>query len=237
MSPPIDIDGSEIQRATIDGEDVSEITIDGQQTAGFVDMPDSGLLHDYNALKQTTGSLTTVEDQKSGNDFTGDTIEVISNGINGNKSFDFDGTISMDANPANHGSSYTLHVINDSVGNIYQSGGGSSGRGVRLKSDDVSHPGVSVIDFPSSSTSGPRVASFRWDGSSAVDRIVNGNSDKSGSNISSIESPGTDSSLGAQHNDDSFYTGLVGRILVYDSDQSDADFTDTHDSLRSEWGI
>ena len=41
MSPPIDIDGSEIQRATIDGEDVSEITIDGQQTAGFVDIPDS----------------------------------------------------------------------------------------------------------------------------------------------------------------------------------------------------
>jgi len=37
MSPPIDIDGSEIKRATIDGEDVSEITIDGQQTAGFVD--------------------------------------------------------------------------------------------------------------------------------------------------------------------------------------------------------
>ena len=44
MSPPIDIDGSEIQRATIDGEDVSEITIDGQQTAGFVDIPDGGLL-------------------------------------------------------------------------------------------------------------------------------------------------------------------------------------------------
>jgi len=43
MSPPIDIDGSEIQRASIDGEDVSEITIDGQQTAGFVDRPDSGV--------------------------------------------------------------------------------------------------------------------------------------------------------------------------------------------------
>jgi len=46
MSPPINIDGSEIQRATIDGEDVSEITIDGQQTAGFGVIPDSALAQD-----------------------------------------------------------------------------------------------------------------------------------------------------------------------------------------------
>jgi len=31
MSPPIDIDGSEIQDATIDGQDVLEVTIDGQE--------------------------------------------------------------------------------------------------------------------------------------------------------------------------------------------------------------
>jgi len=43
MSPPIDIDGSEIQEATIDGQDVSEITIDGQQAADFIDIPDSGM--------------------------------------------------------------------------------------------------------------------------------------------------------------------------------------------------
>jgi len=41
MSPPIDIDGSEIQEATIDGQDVSEITIDGQQAADFSLIPDS----------------------------------------------------------------------------------------------------------------------------------------------------------------------------------------------------
>jgi len=35
MSPPINIDGSEIQEATIDGQDVNEITIDGQQAALF----------------------------------------------------------------------------------------------------------------------------------------------------------------------------------------------------------
>jgi len=39
MSPPIDIDGSEIQEATIDGQTVSEITIDGQEA--FDPIPDS----------------------------------------------------------------------------------------------------------------------------------------------------------------------------------------------------
>jgi hypothetical protein len=46
MSPPIDIDGSEIQEATIDGQDVSEITIDGQQAAELNVIPDSVLAQD-----------------------------------------------------------------------------------------------------------------------------------------------------------------------------------------------
>jgi len=46
MSPPIDIDGSEIQEATIDGQNVSEITIDGQQAARLRDIPDSALTQD-----------------------------------------------------------------------------------------------------------------------------------------------------------------------------------------------
>jgi len=43
MSPPIDIDGSEIQEATIDGQDVSEITIDGQQAADLIGIPDTSM--------------------------------------------------------------------------------------------------------------------------------------------------------------------------------------------------
>jgi len=57
MSPPIDIDGSEIKRATIDGEDVSEITIDGQQTADFVDIPDSAI-HQWILDDVGTGTAT-----------------------------------------------------------------------------------------------------------------------------------------------------------------------------------
>jgi hypothetical protein len=43
MSPPIDIDGTEIQEATIDGQDVSEITIDGQQAAELNVLPVSDI--------------------------------------------------------------------------------------------------------------------------------------------------------------------------------------------------
>lgn len=62
MSPPIDIDGSEIQKATIDGQNVSEITIDGQQTAGFVDIPDSAIdsFEDQNIAEYTQYSSGTV---------------------------------------------------------------------------------------------------------------------------------------------------------------------------------
>jgi len=61
MSPPIDIDGSEIQKATIDGEDVSEITIDGQQTADFFDIPDS-VVYQHDAIADWTSGDGSIPD-------------------------------------------------------------------------------------------------------------------------------------------------------------------------------
>jgi len=68
MSPPINIDGSEIQKATIDGQNVSEITIDGQQTAGFVDIPDS--IADQNEWLHNEGSGATLTDSQGSLDGT-----------------------------------------------------------------------------------------------------------------------------------------------------------------------
>jgi len=59
MSPPIDIDGSEIQEATIDGQDVSEITIDGQQAAELNVIPDS-VVHQYTAENFATPWLDNI---------------------------------------------------------------------------------------------------------------------------------------------------------------------------------
>jgi len=89
MSPPIDIDGSEIQEATIDGQNVSEITIDGQQAARLRDIPDSGVARLTFDNADTSGS--TAVDVWNSNDAT---INGATTGVSGqfNEAFDFDGT-------------------------------------------------------------------------------------------------------------------------------------------------
>jgi len=94
MSPPIDIDGSEIQSATIDGEDVTEITIDGQQTAGFVDIPDSGVSRwTFDDADTQSGDALDVWGNNNG------TINSATTGVSGanqtyttNEAYSFDGT-------------------------------------------------------------------------------------------------------------------------------------------------
>jgi len=99
MSPPINIDGSEIQEATIDGQNVSEITIDGQQTAGFVDIPDEELLqarYDATELSFSDGEAVSTwgDETGNGNDLTteNDDPTYVSDGINGNPVVSFDGS-------------------------------------------------------------------------------------------------------------------------------------------------
>jgi len=82
MSPPIDIDGSEIQGATIDGQDVSEITIDGQEA--FSGIPDSGVLR-YEFEQDVTDSF-------NNNDATDNTSAGYVSGKVGSFAKDFDGT-------------------------------------------------------------------------------------------------------------------------------------------------
>jgi len=74
MSPPIDIDGTEIQEATIDGQDVKEITIDGQQAADL-GVPDSVVsLYDPNELSLSDGDpVTSFTDVVGGEDLDGGT--------------------------------------------------------------------------------------------------------------------------------------------------------------------
>jgi hypothetical protein len=64
MSPPIDIDGSEIQKATIDGQNVNQVTIDGQEL--FVGKTDS-VVHRWT---YSEGGGITVADSVGGADGT-----------------------------------------------------------------------------------------------------------------------------------------------------------------------
>jgi len=95
MSPPIDIDGSEIQEATIDGQDVSEITIDGQQAADLNVIPDSAIAH-YDA-KAAFGSgddgttITEWQDELGNYPLSGGSPTIEADAINGNRAPVFDG--------------------------------------------------------------------------------------------------------------------------------------------------
>jgi hypothetical protein len=125
MSPPIDIDGSEIQRATIDGEDVSEITIDGQQTAGFVDIPDAQNLQANHDARQITGLSdgeivsTWTDETGNGRDQTqadSTTPTYQTNEINGNPAVLSDSDYFEDGNYLGNKLSYYL-VYKQSGGN------------------------------------------------------------------------------------------------------------------------
>jgi len=88
MSPPIDIDGSEIQEATIDGQDVSEITIDGQQAADLVVIPDS-IVHRWPADE---GSGSTLRDAVGSEDLTANFSTWVSGSqFQGGAALDYDG--------------------------------------------------------------------------------------------------------------------------------------------------
>jgi len=106
MSPPIDIDGSEIQRATIDGEDVSEITIDGQQTARFFDIPDS-VIHRW---PFDEGSGSTVADTVGGTvgSFIDSPTWLSNPAAIGDSELSFDGSNDAIKSPATGGSNAGL---------------------------------------------------------------------------------------------------------------------------------
>jgi len=109
MSPPINIDGSEIQEATIDGQNVSEITIDGQQTADFVDIPDSAVAQ-FDAQKLSGFSdgdtvSSRIDQSDAGFDLTNGSGTYRASGLNGFPTVDYNG--SSDGHDAATGLSVT----------------------------------------------------------------------------------------------------------------------------------
>jgi len=93
MIPPTSIDGTDITGATIDGTDVQEITVDGDVVFSAGPGLPANTIAQYNALDdgQSTGSITTVPDQFANLDLTG-TASLVSSGINGKQSYEFNGT-------------------------------------------------------------------------------------------------------------------------------------------------
>jgi len=83
MSPPINIDGSKIQEATIDGQDVSRITIDGQTAVAFVP---ARFISRYEFEQDFTDSVGNNDGTKQGDP------QFVTDSEVGSFALDFDGT-------------------------------------------------------------------------------------------------------------------------------------------------
>jgi len=138
MTPPINIDGSQVSGVTIDGTDVSEVTVDGSTVFGGI--PDSGLEHQFDLEgnvddRQTAASLTT-------NGTTGFTA----NEIEGNQAGDLgsDGYYSLSTTDVNlNWSTDAWSVV---VGFRADSGTNLPSNGGRLWSEGTEFAGLNIFD-------------------------------------------------------------------------------------------
>jgi len=95
MTPPIrDGSGSSIGSIRLgDGSEIAEVRT-GAEDVLFSAISDS-VVSQYDATQEGTGTLSTITDQIGNNDLTGST-DVVSSGINGLQTFDFDSSQSVD---------------------------------------------------------------------------------------------------------------------------------------------
>jgi hypothetical protein len=89
MTPPINIDGSEVTGITIDGTEVSEVTVDGQTVFTPSVIPDSGLLHNWDFGDSST-TTSFVADLKGASDLDTGTFSSLTT-INSRQAGRFDG--------------------------------------------------------------------------------------------------------------------------------------------------
>lgn len=245
MSPPIDIDGSEIQRATIDGEDVSEITIDGQQTAGFVDIPDSAI-GQYDAtqlsLSDGDGVSTWPDSTSSGNDLSGGTPTYRENQRNGNATVDFG--VTDDILDVVYGSSVsqpnTVIVVSTfpdatAFSTLFDGDGNERHSSFIDTNGALKYTAGSGVTADASPDMAWGLRSFVFDSPNSLVRL-NGSDLTTGDDVGSNPLGGFQ--LNANVNDDHPSGAEVGEAMVYDANlSSTGELTDEEQRLADKWGF
>jgi len=246
MSPPIDIDGSEIQEATIDGQDVSEITIDGQQAAPLNVIPDSGLKHQYDA---TALSLTDTDDVSTWPDKSGSEDATAVNpptyrdsGINGNPSVEFVDSSNQYLNvdyattipqPLDY---FAVIQLNDNnFAHDYLDGYAQNIRTrYNYQEDRYQLQAGQGYEFGSNLDTNATIATSRFDGANSELRL-------NGTGLG-LGNPGTNG-LDGLHigtrlgGTNTSIDGLIGEILIYDASASGYSRGDVESYLSDKWGI
>jgi len=243
MSPPIDIDGSEIQEATIDGQDVSEITIDGQQAADLIDIPDSEDLQARYDFRRNDGTLPLVDQTGNGYDINNGQFSGVGASINGNQAGDFDGvddlitTAWTNVPQPTHifGVFEARSPLDDGFQAIWTGANGATDDNQFFieNTTDVltTFAGVELNSNTTADTS-PHVASAFYDGNNSTLRL-------DGVEIASGDSGTNDLGgfgIGARNDGVNFADIKAGEFLVYPQDKTSIE-TDVESYLADEWGI
>jgi len=246
MSPPIDIDGSEIQNATIDGQNVNQVTIDGQEV--FDGIPDSGDLHArYDATKLSLSDgdpVTTLSDETgNGHDLTANSSapQYVENALNGNPVVRFDGVNdNLDVPFSNLAQPNHIFIVaqlqSSSPGGTVFDGETDGERNQFAARSEfqmfAGGSGAGVIFGSSSTDTSPHVFGALYNTSNSELR-KDGAVDISGS-LQPQDLGGF--TVGSDRRGNDLLQVDVGEILIYPQDKSNV-VTDVESFLSDKWGI
>ena len=215
-------------------------------TAG-TDIPDSGLLHDYNALEESTTS--TFEDRVGSNDLSanGDPT-LISDGINGKQTIRLDGVDDSYVGDGitQNGDYTTAGVIDfretDNNQNILRNAGSSGYRFEGRASD-----GDDTWDWTANGIAVHRGSGVEHANPEIFVASYNDSSDNLILDINDIEVINTSANFDDVSSSDNIQVGEVGdvdftevdlgRLLFYEEFNDDEGRSEIHDALASEWGF
>jgi len=252
MIPPTSIDGTDITGATIDGTDVQEITVDGDVVfSAAPQIPVSGLLHDYDATQESyTDGATgeTFNDQKGANDGVATGTTFRTSGLNGNPSFEYDG--SNDRHTLNRislgsGDEATVAAVVDvdaiQLQAIFANNsevGSTRGFWVGIDPNGkwtAQFPAGSANLIGAAASSGTAIVLFSTDGNDGfleVDGIV-----EASASISINNSNKQNAFIGTLRPGTGQFIGQIGQVLYYDEFKNSSERSDIYSGLANKWGL
>jgi len=238
MMPPTSIDGTDITGATIDGTDVQEITVDGQTVFTAAQLPDTGLLHNFDARELS--SATTFTDQKGSADLTAQgSPSLNASGINGNQTVSLDGANDYYEGPLSASQPVDVFLVMQKTtadAGIYSTNqGGAHPRFTDSGSDALQIDAGNQISSGITLTS-PEIFLTGFDGGNSVFHISDKNTPVASGNAGTDDFGGT-FYIGVNTADNFHLESEFGHILFYDASASGYSRSDVWDYLSNEWGI
>ena len=236
---------AEYTATVLSDDDSDSVTVEIEDA-----IPDSGLLHDYDAQSidaDDGDSITLWQDSHGSNDLSGGSPTFDESAINGHPALDWDGVDdSLSGNIFDHGSdilTYSFHVVYDYADtgddNFIFATGDGDGINFRVDSSDEISVGISGIGSDNSGVASPNeptVVSIKSDGNDHY-LLVNGTDHGTFDRRSDQDEPTNSSFVGSDWDSDRNWDDLIGRILWYEVEQTDEDFNDTHETLLDQFSI